>query len=82
VPSLVDLSGMPLALKDVLRMYQLTNSCPGARLVRIFALPVHTSLDGGLIGMIHVGKVFADVLAICFACSIMQIGLLVAKLWC
>jgi hypothetical protein len=30
--------------------------------VRIFALPVHISLDNGLIGMIQVGKVFVDVM--------------------
>jgi hypothetical protein len=43
---------------------------------------VHISSDNGLIGMIQVEKVFIDVLALRFACSIMQIGPLVAKLWC
>jgi hypothetical protein len=50
--------------------------------VHIFALPEHISSDNGLIGMIQVGKVFVDVLAIHVACSIMQFGALVAKLWC
>jgi hypothetical protein len=50
--------------------------------VRVFDLPVHIYLDNGLIGMIHIEKEFVDVLAMCFACSIMQIGPLVAKLWC
>jgi hypothetical protein len=61
----------------------LTNSCPGAHLVRIFALLVHNIfLDNGLIGMIQIEKVFVDVLAMRFACSIMKNGPLVAKLWC
>jgi hypothetical protein len=60
----------------------LTLSCLGARLVCVFALPVHISSDNGLIGMIQVGKVFVDVLAMRFACSIIQIGPLVANLWC
>jgi hypothetical protein len=60
----------------------LTLSCLGARLVRFFALPEHISPDNGLIGMIQLGKVFVDMLAMRFACSIMQIGPLVAKLWC
>ncbi len=51
-------------------------------MVRIFALPVHISLDNGLIEMIQVNKAFVDVFAMRFACSIMQIGPLVAKLWC
>jgi hypothetical protein len=59
----------------------LNNSCLGARLVRIFALPIHISSDNGMIWIIQVGKVFPDVLAMHFACSIMQIGPLVAKLW-
>ncbi len=62
--------------------HHLTLSCLGTRLVRIFALPVHISLNNGLIGMIQLRKVFVDVLAMRFACSTMQIGPLVAKLWC
>jgi hypothetical protein len=31
--------------------------------VRVFALAVHISLDNGLTGIIQVGKVFVDVLA-------------------
>jgi hypothetical protein len=50
--------------------------------VRFFALPDHISPDNGLIGMIQLEKVFDDVLAMRFACSIMQIGPLVTKLWC
>jgi hypothetical protein len=50
--------------------------------VRFFALPVHISPDNGLIGMIQVEKFLVDVLAMRFACSIMQIGTLIAKLWC
>jgi hypothetical protein len=42
-------------------------------LVRFFALSEHISRDNGLIGMIQLGKVFVDVLAMRFACSIMQI---------
>jgi hypothetical protein len=61
---------------------RLTLSCLGARLVHFFALPEHISPDNGLIGMIQPGKVFVDVLAMRFACSIMQMGPLVAKLWC
>jgi hypothetical protein len=60
----------------------LTHFCQGKRVVRIFALPVHISLDNGLIEMIQVNKAFVDVFAMRFACSIMQIGPLVAKLWC
>jgi hypothetical protein len=60
----------------------LTLSCLGALLVRFFALLEHISPDNGLIEMIQLGKVFIDVLAMRCACSIMQIGPLVAKLWC
>jgi hypothetical protein len=61
---------------------KLTLSCLGALLVRFFALPEHISPDNGLIGMIQLRKVFVDVLGMRFACSIMQIGPLVAKFWC
>jgi hypothetical protein len=44
----------------------LTNSCPGARLVHVFALPVHISSNNGLIGTIQVVKVFVGVLAMHF----------------
>jgi hypothetical protein len=60
----------------------LTLSCLGALLVHFFALLEHISLDNGLIGMIQLDKVFVDVLAMRFACSIMKIRTLVAKLWC
>jgi hypothetical protein len=58
----------------------LTLSCLGAPLVRNSAFTAHISMKNGPIRMIPFGKVFIDVLQIHFACSLMQIGPLGAKL--
>ncbi len=57
----------------------LTLSRLGVPSLRRFAFSAHISLKNGPIRMIRSGKMFIDVLSINFACSIMQIGPLVAE---
>jgi hypothetical protein len=58
----------------------LTLSCRGPRLDRVLSLAIHISPTNGPIDMVLVAKLIYYALPIHFACSIIQIGLLIAKL--
>ena len=58
----------------------LTLSCLGWRLGGVLSLDIHISPTNGPIDMVSIAKLVYYVLPIHFACSIIQIGLLVAKL--
>jgi hypothetical protein len=60
----------------------LTLSFPGTRLVHVLAVAIHISPNNGSIEMILSGKLIYYDLPIHFACSIIKIRPLVAKLWC
>ena len=62
------------------RIGGLTLSRLGPRLDRVLSLAIHISPTNGPIDMVSVAKLIYYVLPIHFACSIIQIGLLVAKL--
>jgi hypothetical protein len=57
-------------------------SCQGARLVCVLSFAIHISPNNGLINMFSVAKLiyYVPPIHFHFACSIIQIGLLVAKL--